>query len=294
MRLGQLLYFVRQALLNISHNRLIHVISLGTISIAVLILGGFILLLVNVEGWIKNWGGSITMSVYLEENLSKGEVARIKNALSSREEMEIYRYISKEEALRELERALGPQAQLISGLTKNPLPASFEIVVKEAQKDPELIKKEVESIPGVVEVQYSEAWIKRFKGVMRMVRIGGVIVGILLCLGILFIVTNTIKLAIYSRKEEIEIMKLVGATDWFVKAPFLIEGLIQGMAGGLLALLGLFIYYLVIESNKGIFLSLIRMEMVFLPYSYVVAIVALSGFLGLLGSFLAVGRFFEV
>lgn len=292
--MGQLLYFVRQALLNISHNRLIHVISLGTISIAVLILGGFILLLVNVEGWIKNWGGSITMSVYLEENLSKGEVARIKNALSSREEMEIYRYISKEEALRELERALGPQAQLISGLTKNPLPASFEIVVKEAQKDPELIKKELESIPGVVEVQYSEAWIKRFKGVMRMVRIGGVIVGILLCLGILFIVTNTIKLAIYSRKEEIEIMKLVGATDWFVKAPFLIEGLIQGIAGGLLALLGLFIYYLVIESNKGIFLSLILMEMVFLPYSYVVAIVALSGFLGLLGSFLALGRFFEV
>lgn len=292
--MGQLLYFVRQALLNISHNRLIHVISLGTISIAVLILGGFILLLVNVEGWIKNWGGSITMSVYLEESLPKGEVARIKNALSSREEMEIYRYISKEEALRELERALGPQAQLISGLTKNPLPASFEIVVKEAQKDPELIKKELESIPGVVEVQYSEAWIKRFKGVMRMVRIGGVIVGILLCLGILFIVTNTIKLAIYSRKEEIEIMKLVGATDWFVKAPFLIEGLIQGMAGGLLALLGLFIYYLVIESNKGIFLSLILMEMVFLPYSYVVAIVALSGFLGLLGSFLAVGRFFEV
>lgn len=127
--MGQLLYFVRQALLNISHNRLIHVISLGTISIAVLILGGFILLLVNVEGWIKNWGGSITMSVYLEENLPKGEVARIKNALSSREEMEIYRYISKEEALRELERALGPQAQLISGLTKNPLPASFEIKV---------------------------------------------------------------------------------------------------------------------------------------------------------------------
>ncbi len=292
--MGKLLYFIRQALLNISQNKLIHLISLGTISIAILILGVFLLLLVNVEGWIKNWGGSITMSVYLEDNLPKRQIAVIRQALSSREGVEIQRFISKEEALIELKSALGPQSELVEGLTRNPLPASFEIAIREPKTDPASIKRELEGIPGVVEVQYSEAWIKRFRGVMRLVRVGGMMLGGLLCLGVLFIVTNTIKLTIYSRKEEIEIMKLVGATDWFVKIPFLIEGFIQGATGGLLALVSLFVFYLIMASNKGIFLSFTLLEVVFVPHFYMTAIVGLSSFLGFLGSLMAVGRFFEV
>ena len=135
----------------------------------------------------------------------------------------------------------------MDGLEINPLPASFEVGFKDVrnhQIDPKKIKKSLEKIKGVNEVQYSEQWTERIKGLMHVVKLLGFIIGCLFCIGVLFITTNTIKLTIYSRKDEVEIFKLVGATDWFIKIPFLIEGAIQGLFSGLVALLILFPLFL--------------------------------------------------
>jgi cell division transport system permease protein len=237
------------------------------------------------------------MSVYLNDGISEGRADEIAGLIRKMPGAKIKRFISKDGALRDLRHALGSHSGLLDGLSSNPLPASFEVIFidKENQKaDPLNIKNELEGIEGVSEVQYSEEWLKRFEGLMNMVRLVGFIIGGLLCIGILFIVTNTIKLTIYSRREEIEILKLVGATDWFVKVPFLLEGVIQGILSGVLALLALFSGYVLLSTKKMHFLGLAVLDFVFIPHEYVIAILLISLFLGLVGSFIALGRFFEV
>jgi cell division transport system permease protein len=237
------------------------------------------------------------MSVYLQDGISEVTRDHIASAIRNLPAAEIERFVSKEGALRDLKSALGAQAPLLESLSDNPLPASFEVVFKhvEGQEiDLRKIKTELEDLDGVEEAQYSEEWLKRFEGVMNMVRMLGFIIGGLLCMGVVFIVTNTIKLTIYSRKDEIEILKLVGATNWFVKTPFLLEGIIQGILGGALALLTLYTGYLFVSTRKVHFLGLAVLDFIFLPSGYVFSIFLLTVALGLVGSFIAVGRFFDV
>ncbi|MBW2615088.1 MAG: ABC transporter permease [Deltaproteobacteria bacterium] len=297
MRFRSWPYFFRQAFTNILNNRVFHAIGLSTMVVSLLIFGTFLILFVNLNAWLERWGHSLTMSVYLADGVSETKNDEIASLIRKLEGAEIRRFISKEGALRDLKKALGSHAGLLEGISVNPLPASFEVVFKDGdgqETDPLKIKNELESIEGVDEVQYSEEWLKRFKGLMNMVRLIGFIIGGLLCLGILFIVTNTIKLTIYSRREEIEILKLVGATDWFVKVPFLLEGVIQGLLSGIVALLALFSGYLLLSAKKIHFLGLVVLDFVFIPNEYVISILLISVALGLVGSFIAVGRFFDV
>jgi len=297
MRLRLWPYFFRQALININNNRVVHFIGLGTMVVSLLIFGTFLLVFVNINTWIEGWGHSLTMSVYLQDGIKEKNREKIASHIRSLPAAEIKRFISKEEALKDLKSVLGSEAGLLKDLSKNPLPASFEVIFKyvtDLRSDPQIIKKELESIDGVEEVQYSEEWLKRFEGLMNMIKLVGFIIGGLLFIGILFIVINTIKLTIYSRKEEIEILKLVGATDWFVKTPFLLEGVIQGMLSGILTILTLFSIYLFLCTKKMHFLGLGVLEFIFIPYDYTLSILLISIALGLGGSFIAVRRFFEV
>lgn len=280
--------------MNIMNNRIVHLIGIGTMVVSLLIFGTFLLLFVNLNTWIHGWGHSLSMSVYLEDGIDRAARDNISSSIREFPSAEIERYISKEDALKDLTRALGAEAGLLEGLTRNPLPASFEVVFKDIESpetDPQKIKKVIEKIDGVNEVQYSEEWLKRFEGLMNVVRLVGFVIGGLLCIGVLFIVTNTTKLTIYSRKHEIEIQKLVGATDWFVKTPFLLEGVIQGILSGFFSLLMLFSGYLFLSAKKVHFLGLTVLDFIFLPREYVVAIFMISVSLGLAGSFIAVGRF---
>lgn len=271
-------------------------ISMGTITISFLFFGAFVLLLVNVNSWLTEWGQSLSMSVYLEDGISEGGKAELQAALEALPGAELQGFVSKEKAMEELREAFGSQAALLDGLKKNPLPSSFELVFKEQglrRVHPKQIKTEIEKLPGVDEVQYSEQWIERFESILYLMRTGGFVVGGLLCLAVLFITANTIKLTIYARQEEIEIYKLVGATDWFIKAPFLIEGAIQGLLGGgiaigcLFALYGMFSLKPIYESAIPIF------SVVFLPLWTVFGLVGLSVALGFCGGLIAVGRFFS-
>jgi cell division transport system permease protein len=297
MRLRSSPYFLRQAVTNIVTNRMVHVVGVGTMVVSLLILGSCLLLFLNINQWLQGWGQDLTMSVYLKEGLSEVQIKEISSQIKELPSAEIERVISKEQAMEEFRRALGPQAILLDGLRTNPLPASIEVVFrdeKEDKIDPIPMKETLESIPGVEEVQYSEEWIERFEGVMKMVEAAGFVVGGLLCLGVLFIVTNTIKLTIYSRREEIEILKLVGATDWFIKTPFLIEGIFQGASAALFSLLLLFLGFLFLSAGKIPLLGLAVLEFSFLPLGYMLAICILGVVLGLIGSFIAIGRFFRL
>ena len=296
MRLGLCHYFFKQALLNIMGNRVVHVIGLSTMVVSLVIFGTFLFLFANINTWIQGWGNSLTMSVYLQDGISETKKDAISSLIMELPSSEIKRFISKEDALKDLKYALGPQAGLLEGLSRNPLPASFEVAfknAKEAKITPHGIKKKISEIEGVGDVQYSEDWLTQVDGIMEIISLIGFVIGGLLCVGVLLIETNTIKLAIYSRKDEIQILKLVGATDWFVKIPFLLEGLIQGICGGILALVTLVLGYVLLSTKKMVFFDFAVLDFIFLPAEYIFLILLISIVLGMFGSIIAVGRFFD-
>jgi cell division transport system permease protein len=291
------IYYFKNAVLNILINRWIHLVSIGTISISLLLFAAFILFFVNVNNWMLGWGQSLSMSVYLKDGVGKDVKDEIESIIKGLPGAEITGYVSKEQAEADLIAALGEQAGLLDGITTNLLPASFEITFKNRktdQTDPKSIKILLEQLEGVDEVQYSEQWLERFEGLMYILKVGGLIVGGLFSVAVLFIITNTIKLTIYSRRDEIEILKLVGATDWFVKMPFLIEGAIQGILSGFIALFVLFLVYSFFSLKTLHVFGLPVMNIVFLPYGYMSILFIFSLVLGLTGSFIAVGRFFRL
>ena len=294
MKLRLRLYYLKQAIVSISNNRMVHVIGMGTMVISLLIFGTFLFLFYNMNMWIYGWGHTLSMSVYLEDEIDASTRESIVATIQGFSGAEIKRSISKADALEELRRALGSDAGLITSLSKNPLPASYEVVFKEIESpetDPKKIKATIEGLSGVAEVQYSAEWLRQIGSIMDVVRLMGIMIGGLLGIGVLSIMTNTIKLTIYSRKNEIEIQKLVGATDWFVKAPFLLEGFIQGVLSGGLALILLYLGHLLFAGKPIHLLGLAVLHFTFLPASYVLAILTISILLGLAGSLIAVGRF---
>ena len=289
-------YFVRQAMRNMVENRLVHLIGLGTMVIAFLIFDAFILIFVNLNSWTQEQGRSLTMSIYFKGEPERAVIENIKKELLQYP-VSITDFISKDDALKSLRKELGEKAGLLDGLEENPLPASLEIVLsRDVSGDslPYELKTRLERINGVDEVQYSQEWIERFQAIMGAVKIIGLVFGGLLFLAALFIITNTVKLTIYSRKDEIEILKLVGATNRFVKIPFLIEGSIQGFLGGSVALIILFLVYVAIVTRVDLSIGFASLDIIFLSPRFILLLLLMSSIIGLIGSTVSLGRFFRI
>jgi len=289
-------YFVRQAMRNMVENRLVHLIGLGTMVIAFLMFDAFILIFVNLNSWAQEQGRSLTMSIYFKGEPERAVIESIKKELLQYP-VSITDFISKDDALKSLRKQLGEKAGLLDGLGENPLPASLEIVLsRDVSGDslPYELKTRLERINGVDEVQYSQEWVERFQTIMGAVKIIGLVFGGLLFLAALFIITNTVKLTIYSRKDEIEILKLVGATNRFVKIPFLIEGSIQGFLGGSVALIVLFLVYVAIITKVDLSIGFASLDIIFLSPQFILLLLLMSSIIGFIGSTVSLGRFFRI
>jgi len=287
---------MRRALANIFENRLVHLIGIGTMAIAFLIFDAFLLVFLNVNYWIEEQGRSLTMSIYFKGNPDKVAVERVTEELLQYPEVTINEFISKSDAMRNLKKRLGDKAGLLDGLEDNPLPASLEIILSrgEIEDFPQRLKTKLEMLEAVDEVQYSHEWVEKIQAVMGAVRLIGIIFGGLLFLAALFIIINTIKLTIYSRHDEVEILKLVGATNRFVKAPFLIEGSIQGLLGGLTALVILFLCYLAAITRIDLRVGFASLDIVFLSPRFILLLLLMSIIVGFLGSMISLSRFFRI
>jgi cell division transport system permease protein len=297
MKITYLRYFVRQALANIFDNRLVHLVGVGTMAIAFLVFDAFVLTFVNLNHWTEEWGRPLTMSIYFNGTPERMVLERIEKELLHFPGVTIKRFISKDDAMQTLRRQLGDKAGLLDGLEENPLPASLEIILsRDKTRDPlpYQVKRRLERIDGVDEVQYSQEWIKRVQAIMEAIRLIGIVFGGLLFLAALFVITNTIKLTIYSRKDEIEILKLVGATNRFVKIPFLIEGSIQGFLGGSLALIILFLFHITAVTRVNLRLGFASLDIIFLSPQFSLFLLLMSIIVGFIGSTISLGRFFRI
>ena len=284
-------------MVSIFENKVVHMIGIGTMSIAFLIFYAFILVFVNINQWTEKQGKTLTMSIYFKDEPDNIVLENIKKELFYFPGVAITQFVSKDDAMKNLRRKLGKKAGLLDGLKQNPLPASLEITLSRNSTDdilPYQLKKRLEKINAIDEVQYSQEWIRKFQVIMEAIKMIGMIFGGLLFLAAVFIIINTIKLTIYSRKEEIEILKLVGATNRFVKIPCIIEGSIQGLLGGTVALLILFIAYVITVNRIDLSIGFASLTIVFLSPQIIIFLLLMGVVIGFIGSTISLGRFFEL
>jgi cell division transport system permease protein len=292
-------YFFSRALTNIRQNVFVNVVTIGTITLALLIVSLFLLVFVNLENAANNWSERVQVTVYFERELTPQEQSTFRGSITAIPGTSRIGYVSRDEALKRFKARLRGQETLLDGVRSEVLPTSLEITLKRSHRETAGVEAYVvalKRIAGISEVQYGEEWVRRFNTFLNFMRLVGALLGGFLVVAVLFIVSNTIKLTIYARRDELEVMSLVGATRFFIKAPFLIEGVIQGGAGAFLAMGLLLALYEGFLHNAGSFLTFnpASAGMAFLPLEYVAGIILAGIVLGFIGSLSSLKRFITV
>ena len=296
---GRTRYYLSRALVNIKQNDFVNVVTIGTITLALLIVSLFLLVFVNLENAAQSWSEKVQVTVYFDRELSGQEQNAFRGKVLALSGVSKVNYVSRDEALKRFRERLRGQETLLDGVRPEILPTSLEISLKKAHRHSQGVEAFVVSlkqIPGITEVQYGEEWVRRFNTFLNFMRLIGALLGSFLVVAVIFIVSNTIKLTIYARRDELEVMSLVGATRFFIKAPFLIEGILQGGGGALLSLVLLFGLYESFLHNAGNFITFnpAVSGLSFLPPEYLGALLLSGVLLGFLGSLTSLKRFINV
>lgn len=294
--IGRMVYFIARAINNIRQNFLLGILTVGTITLALLIIALFLLIFVNLEGVTEDWSKRVQVTAYFEKELTPQEVAAFKARIISLSGTDKVTYVGRDEAVKRFRSRLKGQESLLEGVSADVLPSSLEISLGRESRNSEAVAEYVgrlKKVPGIGEVQYGDEWVRRFSTFMNFMRLVGALLGGFLLLAVMFIVSNTIKLTIYARKDELDVLGLVGATRFFIKAPFLIEGILHGAAGAILAIIILTACYYGFLHNAGNFLSFNPADtgMTFLPAPYLAGLFLGGVLLGFLGSLTSLKRF---
>jgi cell division transport system permease protein len=297
--LSKAAYFWRSAASGLRHAPFVHFVAVTTIAIALFSAGLAQGVGRMVEGLLGSLGGEVQVTVYLSPELDEEGAAVLRERMVATSGGRAS-LVPPQAALERLAAELGDLGEALAHLPENPMPPSLELEVPAERRTPGALKalaKELRAMPGVTGVDYGEEAVERLSAISRALRFGGWVAFGVVLLATVVIVSATLQLAIYARREEIEIQKLVGATDRFVKAPFLIEGFLQGLLGAAVALAGLLTFeHLVGPSLASLFSFLVGTggEVSVLEPGLALELLAAGCGLGLGGSFIAVGRFLRV
>jgi cell division transport system permease protein len=231
-------------------------VAVATIATALFMLGAFALVVVNMEGLLDDFGRELQVTAYLEEGLAEDQAKELAHRVETVEGVEFVNHVGKDEALERF-RAMAGGAALLEGLEGNPLPASLGIFLRPENRTPEglaILRASLDGLPGIEELAHGQEWVDGYARLAALLRVVGYALGGVLSLATLLIVANTIRLGLYARRDEIDILELVGASRLFVRMPFLIEGFVQGALGGCVAaaLLALAFGLLVPELRYGL------------------------------------------
>ncbi len=287
----------KRTIQDILDNRFLNAVTIITIALSVLIVSAFVLFFINATDIMNASEEGIRIMAYLKPDIPKTMVLDVKQKIQGIYGIEDARFVSKEEALKQLKDQMKRQSSILMNIEENPLPDAFEVrMIASSQRleDVEILAKQLESIPWVDEVEYGQKWLGRFTNILNLFRLTGYAMGGIFFMAAVFIVANTIRLALYSRREEVEIMRLVGATDSFIKAPFYLEGLIQGALGGIIGLAALFVAFKLISSNIEQGFSSNFFTIRFLSPEIFSSMLLGSIFVGWLGCYLSLKQFSKV
>jgi|Deesub1362B_J571_1020462.scaffolds.fasta_scaffold03417_5 cell division transport system permease protein len=292
-------FLLKQTLQGVRRNIWSHIIATLTVSLAVLIFGAFLLILYNTDQFLKRWQSEVEVTAYLRKGIPLSRQRALVGEILALPGVDRAVLTTEEDALKQLRMELGENKFILEGLQENPLPASVEITVKEdIARSPATLRvlaERIQSMEGVESVYSGHQWVEKIALLRQGVALGSLVLGGALLVAVIFIISNTIKLTVYSREDEVEIMRLVGATDGFIRAPFILEGVLQGLAGTLVAISFLALGYglLVPLWDRGVRGFLLGMNLSFFPWSWILALVAGGTALGGLASFLSLARFLQ-
>ncbi len=291
---ANLLYMLSDAMRCARENVSTAVLTAFTIGFSLAIFAIFLFVSINLNGFISTWGDKTHVVVYVKDSAAPDpekfgeELKRIPGVSS-------FTYISRAAALKELRDELKGHESILEGVDTNLLPASFEIKIGSAYRDSDKVRvltENIRKLPWADEVQYSQEWVEKFASLVRFIELAALVIGVFLAAATVFIVSNTVRLAVYARRDEIEIMRLIGASDAYVKAPFFIEGVMQGVAGGLISFAVLAVgRHLILDNVPQYFRFALDVPF---PAPAVFSVLVLSGALmGVAGSLVTVGRFLK-
>jgi len=293
-----LYYLLREAWVNLRTNRTTTMVAILTTAFTLACVGVFLLLYVNLRaaaGWLQD---DIKIIVYLDDHLASDARADLERQLREDHAVAAVHFVSKEQALGEFKEQFPSESHLLDGLGQNPLPASFVVTLGPAFRSLDAVKRwseRVQGMTGVAKVDYNQDWIDALAMVIRSIELIALGIGVILSAAAVTIIANTIRLTLLARRDEIAILRLIGATTGFIRVPYLLEGAVLGGLGSAISLLMLkFLYELFRqEMRTSGKLSGLDNLLAFFPLPLCLALVAVGMALGCAGSFVSLRRFDE-
>ena len=240
-------YSLDEALASLWRGRHSGLLSTATIALALFVLGAFLLVTTNLDRLGAEWSRSAELSVYLTDDVTPAQRRAIEDALAPGDLIGSREFVSKSDALARFKQTFGDLASTIDGLGDSPLPASVEVRLRPGtglSTSVDGLSARVRGMPGVADVRYDRQWLNRLLAAVGVIRGVGMALAAVLTFAAALTVANVVRLGLYTRRDELEIMQLVGAPQAFIRGPFVMEGVLQGGFGALVALIllgGLFL-----------------------------------------------------
>lgn len=287
MRFTSIKYSLREAYLGIRRQLLMSTLATLTIAVSMLIVGIFLLIISNLNHLRTILGKEIGIIVFLQEELPADRISSLIKQIKTIPQVESVNYISKEKALAEFasEEEIKREIELLGF---NPLPPTLEVKTKYPFSRAILTKVayEISKLPDVDSVDYGEEWIDRLSYFLHFVQFFAILLGAVVSAIAVFIVSNTLRFVVHNRKDEIEIMKLVGASDWLIQGPFLLEGITEGLLGSAFSLFLLYLLYRFFLAKIGVFAFISNLQAIILVFAGIL--------LGAAGAYLSLQRYLKV
>src|SRR5438445_2404016 len=291
--LRALVYFFEEAVTSLWRSRLINALSVGTIAVSLFVLGAFLTVASNLSQVITRWTQKVQVTFYLSDRLEPRIRQSLQDRLKDDPAVESVSSVGRDEALERFRRLFRDLQTLPDDLGENPFPASLEVTLRSDHQSPDEVRRlarAFDKAPGVEEVQYDLLWIQRLSTAVRLVRGVGAFLGGILVLAGVFTISNVIRLTVYARQDELDIMRLVGATRAYVTGPFVVEGMIQGALGGAISVAMLWVAFHVLARDAVSASDLLGHTVVFLSPALCLIAVLGGMLVGVVGSLVSLGR----
>lgn len=276
-------------------NGLMTLASISTVALSLFMLGVFLCGVINLNNMASSLENQVQLSIYLKDGLTTEQIMSVGKQIKAIPNLKKLEFVNKEQAMKEFKERLGDQQQLVNALGGvNPLPNSY-VLTFDNPSDVKATAKLATTFQDVESTHYGQDIVEELFRITQVIRIGGIVLIAFLAAATLFIISNTIRLTVFARRKEIAIMKYVGATNGFIRWPFLIEGMLLGLIGAIIAVLcvGEFYHFITMEVSESLaFFPLVPM----FPFFYDVAIYILGGgiVVGAIGSTISLKQYMKV
>ena len=288
-------YFWKETFYSLFRNKFMAVASVLTVTLSMFILGVFLCAVLNINHMATYLENQVEMTVYLKDGLNTEQVMAVGKKLKALPDLKEIKFTNKAQAMAEFKQRLGDQQGILDAINGNPLPSSYST----SFATPASLKNAVSIVtqyPEVDSVQYGQDIIEQLYKVAQVIRIGGIILIVFLAGAELFIISNTIRLTVFARRREIQIMKYVGATNGFIRWPFIFEGMIIGFIGSGLSA------FILWEGYKVVLMEMAQAGLVFIPMiplwpfiGYMTVMLLAAGIIiGILGSTISLRKYMKV